>query len=99
MQRKVLLLVVLASAVITAQGSPQPEWPKLEEETMRHFQALLRFDTADPPGGERPAADYLKQALEKEGIPVDETTWKEIQAAAAKLKLKQETLQQLAEGR
>jgi uncharacterized oxidoreductase len=36
---------------------------------------------------------------EKEGIPVDETTWKEIQAAAAKLKLKQETLQQLAEGR
>jgi acetylornithine deacetylase/succinyl-diaminopimelate desuccinylase-like protein len=70
MQRKVLLLVVLASAVITAQGSPQPEWPKLEEETMRHFQALLRFDTADPPGGERPAADYLKQALEKEGIPV-----------------------------
>jgi uncharacterized oxidoreductase len=36
---------------------------------------------------------------EKEGIPVDETTWKEIQAAGAKLKLKEDTLQQLAEGR
>lgn len=37
---------------------------------MRHFQALLRFDTADPPGEEQPAADYLKQVLEQEGIPV-----------------------------
>jgi acetylornithine deacetylase/succinyl-diaminopimelate desuccinylase-like protein len=70
MRRKVLLLVVLTSAVISAQGSPQPEWAKLEDETMRHFQALLRFDTADPPGGEKPAADYLKQTLEQEGIAV-----------------------------
>lgn len=37
---------------------------------MRHFQALLRFDTSDPPGNEQPAAEYLKQVLEKEGIPV-----------------------------
>jgi uncharacterized oxidoreductase len=36
---------------------------------------------------------------EKEGIPVDSTTWGEIQAAGAKLKLSKETLQQLAEGR
>jgi acetylornithine deacetylase/succinyl-diaminopimelate desuccinylase-like protein len=40
---------------------------------MRHFQALLRFDTSDPPstppGGEKPAADYIKQILDKEGIP------------------------------
>ncbi|HEX6317979.1 MAG TPA: malate/lactate/ureidoglycolate dehydrogenase [Burkholderiales bacterium] len=36
---------------------------------------------------------------EKDGIPVDETTWAEIRAAGAKLKLKEETLQQLAEGR
>ena len=70
MRRIALSFVVLASAVLTAQGSRQPEWAKLEDETMRHFQALLRFDTADPPGGEKPAADYLKQVLEKEGIPV-----------------------------
>jgi acetylornithine deacetylase/succinyl-diaminopimelate desuccinylase-like protein len=36
---------------------------------MRHFQALVRFDTSDPPGNEKPAADYLRQVLEKEGIP------------------------------
>jgi acetylornithine deacetylase/succinyl-diaminopimelate desuccinylase-like protein len=36
---------------------------------MRHFQALLRFDTTDPPGGEEPAAMYLKDVLETEGIP------------------------------
>ena len=36
---------------------------------MRHFQALLRIDTSDPPGKERPAAEYLKQVLDKEGIP------------------------------
>ncbi len=38
---------------------------------MEHYQALLRFDTTDPPGGEKPAADYLKQVLEKEGIAVE----------------------------
>ena len=37
---------------------------------MQHFQALLRLDTSDPPGREQPAAEYLKQVLEKEGIPV-----------------------------
>ena len=36
---------------------------------------------------------------EKEGIPVDVTTWNEIQAAAAKVKLGRDRLQQLAEGR
>ena len=38
---------------------------------MGHFQALVRMDTSDPPGGEQPAADYLKQVLEAEGIPVE----------------------------
>lgn len=35
---------------------------------MRHFQAILRFDTSDPPGNEKPAADYLQRILEAEGI-------------------------------
>ena len=71
MRPTALLFVVLASAAITAQGSKQPDWGKLEDETMRHFQTLLRFDTADPPGNEKPAADYLKQVLDKEGIPAE----------------------------
>ncbi len=36
---------------------------------------------------------------ETEGIPVDETTWAEIQAAGSKLALDKQTLQKLAEGR
>ena len=54
----------------TQQGQ-QPNWAQLEAETMQHFQALLRFDTSDPPGNEKPAADYLQQVLQREGIPVE----------------------------
>jgi acetylornithine deacetylase/succinyl-diaminopimelate desuccinylase-like protein len=47
-----------------------PDWPRLESETMDHFQALLRLDTSNPPGHEKIAADYVKQVLERNGIPV-----------------------------
>ena len=46
----------------------QPDWAKIEEETMRHFQAILRLDTSNPPGNESLVVDYLKSALEREGI-------------------------------
>jgi acetylornithine deacetylase/succinyl-diaminopimelate desuccinylase-like protein len=55
--------------IAAAQTPSQPDWKAFEEETMRHFQTLLRFETMDPPGNEKPAADYLQQTLEKEGIP------------------------------
>lgn len=44
------------------------DWPAIDEETMRHFQALVRLDTSDPPGGELPAVEYLKRVLEADGI-------------------------------
>src|SRR5688572_30563004 len=67
------LAFALACAATTAgaQATRQPDWPSIEAETMRHFQALLRMDTSDPPGTERAAVEYLKQVLEKEGIPVE----------------------------
>ena len=40
-----------------------------EAETLQHFQALLRLDTSSPPGNEIRAVEYLKQVLDKEGIP------------------------------
>ncbi len=46
----------------------QPDWTKIEEETMRHFQAILRLDTSNPPGNEKLVVDYLKGVLEREGI-------------------------------
>jgi acetylornithine deacetylase/succinyl-diaminopimelate desuccinylase-like protein len=73
MRRVATLFVVLAAASLSAQTPSSPDWAKLEDETLRHFQALLRFDSSDPPmnppGGEKPAADYIKQVLDKEGIP------------------------------
>ena len=63
-------VAVIAGIVPQMGQTPQPDWARIEEETLRHFQTLVRFDTSDPPGNEAPAADYLKQVLEQEGIPV-----------------------------
>ena len=69
MSRVLLALSLLAFAAL---GQPStPDWKAVEEESLRHFQALVRFDTSDPPGTEKAAADYLKQVLEREGIPVE----------------------------
>jgi acetylornithine deacetylase/succinyl-diaminopimelate desuccinylase-like protein len=68
--RWILFLGSLVSTALLAEGFQQPDWERLEGETMQHFQALLHCDTSDPPGGEQPAADYLKQVLEREGIAV-----------------------------
>jgi acetylornithine deacetylase/succinyl-diaminopimelate desuccinylase-like protein len=47
-----------------------PDWTRLEDETMRHFQAILSADTQNPPGNEIRVVEYLKKTLEAEGIPV-----------------------------
>ena len=36
---------------------------------MRHYQAVLRLDTTNPPGNERRAVEYLKQVLDQAGVP------------------------------
>jgi len=68
--KKQLLGVLLLAATATglAQTPAGIDWPRVEAETLAHFQAVLRFDTSDPPGNERPAAEYLKKVLESEGI-------------------------------
>ncbi len=75
MRTTAVLLLLLATSLSAGQAPSQPNWTAVEEETLRHFQAMVRMDTTDPPGtppgGEKPVADYLKQVLEKEGIPVE----------------------------
>jgi uncharacterized oxidoreductase len=44
-----------------------------------------------------PEREY-RAKREKEGIPVDPTTWEEILAAGEKVRLRRQALQQLAEG-
>ena len=64
----VALLLGLTSVCANAQTGPDNS--AIDAETLRHFQALVRIDTQSPPGNEKPAADYLVQVLEHEGIPV-----------------------------
>ena len=69
--RRIFLCLVTCSFIPFQPLAAQPDWTRINDETMRHFQALLKFDTSDPPGNEKPAVDYLKQVLEAEGIPVE----------------------------
>ena len=65
-----LLIAALASTSLLAQNPRQPDWAKIDEETMRHFQAIVKVDSTDPPGREAGVVDYVKQVLEKDGVPV-----------------------------
>jgi acetylornithine deacetylase/succinyl-diaminopimelate desuccinylase-like protein len=65
-----LACTLLVCSLAALAQTKQPDWSRYEDETMRHFQALLRIDTSDPPGNEAPAVEYLKQVLEREGIAV-----------------------------
>ncbi len=44
------------------------DWAAVEAEALEHFKALLRIDTTNPPGNERPAAEYIARVFEREGI-------------------------------
>src|SRR5687768_12830390 len=61
MRKVILLLVTFGVASLAAQSRPAIDWAKVDVEAMQHFQALLRFDTTDPPttppGVEKPAVD------------------------------------------
>src|SRR6478672_8290474 len=68
MNKALLTVLVSASASLIAQSN-QPNWAVVEPEALKHFQAIVKMDTTDPPGGEKPVVDYLRQVLEAEGIP------------------------------
>src|SRR6185369_12258615 len=56
---------------VSRPGAQTPWNAAIEQETMQHFQALLRLDTSSPPGNEIRAVDYLAQVLKREGIPYE----------------------------
>ena len=67
MHRFLPFLLIAGSVSVRAQT---PDWPKVNEETFRHYQTLVQMDTTDPPGNETKAVEYVKKVLEAEGIPV-----------------------------
>ncbi|MBV8432001.1 MAG: M20/M25/M40 family metallo-hydrolase, partial [Solirubrobacterales bacterium] len=44
--------------------------PELQSEATEVLQRLIRFNTVNPPGHERPAAEYLASYLEQAGFEV-----------------------------
>ena len=65
----ILLSFFFALLFTSAQAqTKQPDWTKLEEETMKHFQAILKINSSVATGTEAPVVDYLKSVLEREGI-------------------------------
>ena len=66
---RLALLFAFGAITLTAQVTAQPDWKALEPEIMQQFQAVLRFDTRNPPGNEHIVAEYLKGVFDKAGIP------------------------------
>jgi acetylornithine deacetylase/succinyl-diaminopimelate desuccinylase-like protein len=64
------LFVFALLTVALPAGAQTPDWSKINDEAMRHFQALVQIDSSDPPGNETRVAEYVKKTLEAEGIPV-----------------------------
>ena len=63
MYRWLLLLLAVTACAQT------PDWNKVNEETLRHFDALIHIDSTDPPGNETKVVEYVKKVLDAEGIP------------------------------
>lgn len=68
--RLICLALLLFAPVAQAQERYPVDWDKVTNETIEHFQGLIRIDTTNPPGNETLVAEYLKKVLEREGIPV-----------------------------
>ncbi len=67
MRTTAFLLLVAFGGLASAQNI---DWPKVNDELLRHYQALIRIDTTDPPGNESKAVDYIRKVFDAEGIPV-----------------------------
>jgi len=64
--RNGLSVLLIASVCASAQT---PNWSQVNEEAMRHFQALVQIDSTDPPGNETRVVDYVRKVFDAEGIP------------------------------
>lgn len=64
------LAILTALAAVASAQTPSAS-PISDEETLRHFQAMVRINSTDPPGNEKPVVDYIKGVLEAEGIAVE----------------------------
>lgn len=57
-----------ATTARAARTAGAIDWEPVEHEALELFRALLRIDTTNPPGNERPAAELLAQGFREDGI-------------------------------
>ncbi len=60
--------LLMAVTQLSQAQIKQPDWAKLQDETIRHFQAILKINSSVATGYEAPVVEYLKSVLDKEGI-------------------------------
>lgn len=58
----------LLAAITFSAAAQTPDWSRVNPEAMRHFDALVRIDSTDPPGNETRVVDYVKKVFDAEGI-------------------------------
>ena len=47
---------------------PREPWSEIVLEAAHYLQDLVRIDTSNPPGNERPGAEYLAEVLDRNGV-------------------------------
>ena len=57
--------------LVSASVAAEPDWPAVKSEALETLVDLVRLDTAQPEGNEILAARYLKEKLDREGIPAE----------------------------
>lgn len=62
---RISILLLLACYTASAQT---PDWSKVNDEAMRHFQGIVQIDSTDPPGNETRVVDYIRKVFDAEGI-------------------------------
>jgi acetylornithine deacetylase/succinyl-diaminopimelate desuccinylase-like protein len=61
-------LLYVAVSLEAPAFAAAPDWKSLEEEAVATLSRYIRVDTANPPGNEMRAAQFLREIFEKEGI-------------------------------
>jgi acetylornithine deacetylase/succinyl-diaminopimelate desuccinylase-like protein len=67
-RRRIFLPIFFLLALSTRAAEPVVDWDKAKAETLLHYQSILRMNTSNPPGNESSVVNYLKDALDHEGI-------------------------------
>ena len=71
---RLLLATVLlhfSAASIAAEPAYLVDWDEAGEEALNYLSELIRINTVNPPGNETPAALYIQEVLEAEGIATE----------------------------